>query len=332
MADADKAGERRNLIANTEDSNVDIPKELMDNSDDTEEVLKEKEFNRWLVIGSKLADEAADVFEAVLPEVNIIFDKYGNFIGPTPSQKELETLGKIFMTERELDSLDKAKKAREKFTKGGRASVTSKDLGALPEAENLKFKQADYEELIMETIVRASDMRIRSLQIGLQRSDLTAGEKQLTKQQIFQLHAKITAQSENYFNKFESDKGDWAESKKLSAGHAFEYFGLCRERLKLLSAGNYDHFVRLATIREDKIHESIEGIILNGTKIKISKDVVISDIDGTPVKELQMKNKTDRNDKKSNTTSNNGNMVPKEFYPDKEKRNRDSYPELVSTS
>ena len=161
----------RQLVANPADANI----------VNNEEVESISEQNRWLLIGSKLADEAAELFELVTPDGSR-FDERGKFIGPKPTADELDKLGKILLTDEEL-------------------------------SEGQKFNENDYEELIMDLTVRASDMRIRSLQIQLQRTDLAIDENDKINKEIVYRQSQVLAQSTNYYSKFQSKRGKWTEAE-----------------------------------------------------------------------------------------------------------------------
>lgn len=239
----------RQLIANPADANIFDESQL--------ENLSDKD--RWLIVGSKLADESATVFEQIIEGM-----------------------------ERDLN--------------GGEIELT-----------------AEEHELVTRLGVHATDMRIRSLQILLQVEGQTEEGREEIKQHIYDLYNKQTSDVQEYYDEIAPPAGydgPITQQERELMGPAFEFLVVSMERTKRVKDGNFSEFVRLATPREDMVHQSLPNMYKhNGTKVKMSKDIVIQDIGGKFIKNLQLKHKYKRNyDAENVTTNDDGVKVPREVY------------------
>ena len=105
-------------------------------------------------------------------------------------------------------------------------------------------------------------------------------------------------ESLNYYKKFEIVSGMTSDEKKENAkrrGVALEYVVVDQERSIKINSKDFATFVRLSTVREDNIHRDIYTPKIGNIKIRLSTDVVMSDVNGDNSTRLQVKSKLKKN-------------------------------------
>ncbi len=133
----------------------------------------------------------------------------------------------------------------------------------------------------VEAVSRMVDMKIRSLQ--LQRGSTGKTGRQAIDEKIDRIatqHLKLVTEWWK----------DIPVRQAIRTGDLFESICLAKERTEMIMRGNLQDTIRLAMPREDNIHEAIGPIITNrNTKLNMSADIVVEDINGNKVVSYQSK-------------------------------------------
>lgn len=147
--------------------------------------------------------------------------------------------------------------------------------------ESIYLSKTASSDVRIEAVGRMVDMSIRSLQ--LRRGSADKAGRQAIENKIDSIATQHLALITGWWNMA-------PVRRSIRTGKLFESVCLAKERSEMIGRGDLQNTIRLAMPREDNIHEEVGPIISrSNTKLNMSADIIVEDINGNKIISYQSK-------------------------------------------